>query len=262
MELSFKEIKNLQKYKKARDEQGLFVTEGRKLFLEAPKEDLVEVLATRAYAKEYGEDFKKLPPDVRLLDGLDEGRFMSLADTKSPQGILTVLRKPSFSMEMVFQEADPLFLLLENLQDPGNAGTIVRTGEAAGVTAVFLTAGSADMTSPKTVRSTMGSVFRVPHFYVEDTDRLLESFRLRGVRTYAAHLLGKRSYAEEDYRGGAAFFIGNEGRGLTDALALKADVRVRIPMKGRVESLNAAMAAGILLYEAGRQRAGGFSAGR
>lgn len=240
--------------KKARDEQGLFVTEGRKLFLEAPREDIVCVVTSKAYAKEHAAELETLPKSVGLIADLDEKRFAGLADTKTPQGILTVMKKTSFDMEKVLSVPDPLYLLLENLQDPGNAGTILRTAEAAGVTAVFLTEGSVDFTNPKTVRSTMGSLFRVPHFYVDDVDKLLEKFREKGVTTYAAHLKGDRSYTDAQYKSGTAFFIGNEGRGLTDGLSDKADVLMKIPMSGQVESLNAAMAAGILMYEAKRQR--------
>jgi TrmH family RNA methyltransferase len=100
----------------------------------------------------------------------------------------------------------------------------------------------------------MGSIFRVPHLYVDDVDKLLLRFRENGVTTYAAHLKGDRSYTDAACRKGTAFFIGNEGRGLTDELSDKADVLMKIPMSGQVESLNAAMAAGILMYEAKRQR--------
>ena len=240
--------------KKARDEQGLFVTEGRKLFLEAPRADIVCVIATKEYAREHEKELAALPKGTDCILDLDEKRFVGIADTKTPQGILTVMKKPFFDMERALTEPSPLYLLLENLQDPGNAGTILRTAEAAGVTAVFLTEGSVDFTNPKTVRSTMGSVFRVPHFYVDDVDKLLARFAENEVTTCAAHLMGDRSYTDADYRAGTAFFIGNEGRGLTDELAGKADLLMKIPMSGQVESLNAAMAAGILMYEARRQR--------
>ena len=118
--------------KKARDEQGLFVTEGRKLFLEAPREDIVCVVATKTYAKEHEAELKALPKGAGLIADLDEKRFASLSDTKTPQGILTVMKKTSFDMEKVLAVPSPLYLLLENLQDPGNAGTILRTAEAAG----------------------------------------------------------------------------------------------------------------------------------
>ena len=156
----------------------------------------------------------------------------------------------------LLKEEKPLLMVLEDLQDPGNAGTIIRTGEGAGVSGVFLTKTCVDITNPKVIRATMGSVYRIPFFYVEDVVSLKQKLQGRGIRFFAAHLQGKNSYDRESYEDGTAFLIGNEGKGLTDQAADAADCLIRIPMCGQVESLNAAMAAGILMYEAARQRRG------
>lgn len=145
-------------------------------------------------------------------------------------------------------------MILEDLQDPGNVGTILRTGEGAGVSGVFLTRTCVDITNPKVIRATMGSVYRMPFAYVEDVPSLKKVLEKRGIHLFAAHLQGKKAYYEESYQKGTAFMIGNEGKGLTDRAAGEADSLIRIPMCGQVESLNAAMAAGILMYEAARQR--------
>lgn len=289
MTFSFREIKELEKSRKARDEQGLFVVEGKKLFLEAPRESLVLVASTKAFEEENRELFRDIPPGVQVIADVRPERFAGLSDTRTPQGILAVLRKPVYNIEETLQipkeaavnagemsresensvcfpegfSADagyapagrpPLFLFLEDIQDPGNAGTILRTAEAAGVDAVFYTKNTVDYYHPKTIRSTMGSIFRMPHFCVEDVPGFFEKLRAAGVRAFAAHLEGKRAYDEEDYRKGSIFLIGNEGNGLSEATAALADTLIRIPMAGRVESLNAAMAAGILMFEASRQR--------
>lgn len=209
---------------------------------------------SRSFAELHPEYLEKIPPGADVMSDIDDGRFASLSDTRTPQGILTVLRQQTFDREQVFARACPLILLLENLQDPGNAGTILRTAEAAGVTAVFLTEGSVDLYSPKTTRATMGSIYRVPHFYEPDAVSFLRELSERGIASYAAHLHGVRSYTDCSYRSGSAFIIGNEGNGITDETARAAGTLIRIPMMGRVESLNAAMAAGILMYEAQRQR--------
>ena len=180
--------------------------------------------------------------------------FRQMCDTKTPQGILTVLKKPVWTVEDILKGEAPLVMVLEDLQDPGNAGTIFRTGEGAGVTGVFLTKTCVDITNPKVIRSTMGSVYRMPFLYVEDVVSLKAELEQKGIRTFAAHLKGKNSYDQENYQGGTAFLIGNEGNGLTEEAAEAADCLIRIPMCGKVESLNAAMAAGILMYEAARQR--------
>ena len=143
----------------------------------------------------------------------------------------------------LLKEEKPLLMVLEDLQDPGNAGTIIRTGEGAGVSGVFLTKTCVDITNPKVIRATMGSVYRIPFFYVEDVVSLKQKLQGRGIRFFAAHLQGKNSYDRESYEDGTAFLIGNEGKGLTDQAADAADCLIRIPMCGQVESLNAAMAA-------------------
>ena len=150
-----------------------------------------------------------------------------------------------------------LLLVLENLQDPGNLGTIIRTAEGAGVTGILMSRGTADLYNPKVTRSTMGSIFRVPFLYTDDLSGTIGKVKQAGVTVCAAHLQGRHTYDGEDYTRVTAFLIGNESRGLSDGLSELADVRVRIPMAGKVESLNAAVAAAILMYEAGRQRRAG-----
>ena len=133
-------------------------------------------------------------------------------------------------------------------------GTIFITAEGAGVTGIIMTKNCVDIYNPKTIRSTMGSIYRVPFLYTDQIDEVLEWFRKNGISTYAAHLKGEHFYDEEDYCSGTAFFIGNEGNGLTDELSNKADHWIKIPMEGKLESLNAGVASAVLMYEASRQR--------
>ena len=146
-------------------------------------------------------------------------------------------------------------VVLEDLQDPGNVGTIIRTAEGAGVTGIIMSRGTADIFNPKTIRSTMGSIYRMPFLIVDDAVGFVKGLKARKICTYAAHLHGVHSYREEDYTKGTAFLIGNEGNGLTDAMAEAAECLIRIPMEGKVESLNAAIASAVLMYEAHGQRA-------
>ncbi len=282
MGFSFKEIKELERSRKARDEQGLFVVEGKRLFLEVPAESLVFVASTKEFTVANQKLMaERIPSGIEVQGDIRPERFAGLTDTKTPQGILAIVRKPVFNIEETLQrpvyrgeishkqanimeetlrgaafgkENESFFLFLEDIQDPGNAGTILRTAEAAGVDAVFCTKNTVDFYQPKTIRSTMGSIFRMPHFTVEDVPGFFGKLRIAGIQAFAAHLLGKRSYEEEDYRKGTIFLIGNEGNGLSDAATAEADTLIRIPMAGKVESLNAAMAAGILMFEASRQR--------
>lgn len=246
-----KKIVQLNQKAKARKEQGLFVAEGKKMFYEAPKNWIQKVFVSERVSgeTEIMNRVVSFPYEI-VADSV----FRQMSDTQTPQGVLTLLKTPSYTMESILQKENPLVMVLEDIQDPGNAGTIIRTGEGAGVNGVFLTRISVDVTNPKVIRSTMGSIYRIPFLYVKDVVSLEKELKKRGIRSYAAHLNGKNYYDKEDYRGGTAFYIGNEGNGLTDAAASAADCLIRIPMNGQVESLNAAMAAGILMYEAARQR--------
>ncbi len=246
-----KNVMQLNQRAKARREQGLFVAEGKKMFGEAPKGWIHRVFLSETLAGDeaFMEKVRDLPFEVAA-----DNVFRQMSDTLTPQGVLTVLKTPSYAPDEVLKEENPLVLVLEDLQDPGNAGTIFRTAEGAGVRCIFLTKTCVDVTNPKVIRSTMGSIYRMPFFYVEDVASLSNLFREKKIRTFAAHLKGKNDYDGESYEGGTAFFIGNEGKGLTEQAVSCADCLIRIPMCGQVESLNAAMAAGILTYEAARQR--------
>ncbi len=245
-----KQVVQLNTKGKVRREKGLFAAEGLKLFREAPKEWIDSVYATEAFAREHEELLKDT--EVELVE---EKVFGKMCDTMTPQGILTLIRIPSYTREDLLGKGQaPLIMVLEDLQDPGNVGTILRTAEGAGVTGVILSRKTVDLFAPKTIRSTMGSIFRMPFVYEEDLPAALDWLKEQKVQTYAAHLKGEHSYAEEDYRGGSAFLIGNEGNGLTETLSEKADHLIRIPMEGQVESLNASVAAAVLMYTAHAQR--------
>ena len=208
------------------------------MFREVPRERLVKTYVS--------ESFLEDPEHQVLLQGIPyemvkDSVFAQMSDTLTPQGVLTVVRQYHYTMEELMGEKEhPLFLVLEDLQDPGNMGTIFRTAE--------------DIYNPKTIRSTMGSIYRVPFVIAPDLQEVFAWFKKQRVRSYAAHLKGKGWYDEESYTGGTAFLIGNEGNGLTDATAGQADCLIRIPMEGQLESLNAGVAAAILMYEASRQR--------
>ena len=147
-----------------------------------------------------------------------------------------------------------MLLFLENIQDPGNLGTMMRTAEGAGVTGIIMSRETTDIYNPKTIRATMGSLYRMPFVYVDDFCETIRMAKAQGIRLYAAHLKGKHTYDGEDYRKPSGFLIGNEGNGLTEEAADSATDYIRIPMGGQLESLNAAIAAAVLMYEANRQR--------
>ena len=237
-----KEISALISKRKERTRTGLFTAEGTKLFLEAPRELVEEVFVSASFAETNGALLKDTKFEI-----VEDSVFLKLCDTDTPQGILTVLKMPLYRREDLLRGV-PFIMVLENLQDPGNIGTIVRTAEGAGVTGIILSKGCADVFSPKTIRSTMGSIFRVPFIYEDDLFDVSDWLRENNIRTYGAHLNGACAYNEPDYTNGTAFYIGNEGNGLSDGLTTRCDTLIKIPMEGKLESLNAAIASAILMY--------------
>ena len=246
-----KRLAQLQKKSKARNEEKVFIVEGIRMFVEVPRERLEKVYVSESF---YNKKKQELNLQDYPYEVLSDNVFQHVSDTKTPQGVLCVVKQKQYNIEELLQIENPHFMVLDNLQDPGNLGTIVRTAEGAGVHAVFLSKESVDIFNPKTIRSTMGSIYRMPVIYVEDLLPLLDTFKEKGIKSYAAHLAGKNSYDQECYKEGTAILIGNEGNGLRDEVSQKADILVQIPMQGQVESLNAAIAASILMFEVARQR--------
>ena len=224
-----KNITALMKKAKERKSQNLFVVEGRKMFEEIPPEWLSKVYVSERFLEESEAE--------QLLAGktyevVADAVFKSISDTQTPQGILCLVRMPQYPLSDLLRGDRTHLLIVESIQDPGNLGTMLRTGEGAGITGIIMNRTTVDLFNPKTIRSTMGSIYRV----------------------YAAHLKGQMQYDEPSYCKGTAFLIGNEGNGLSDEIAGLADTYVRIPMEGSVESLNAAVSAALLMYETNRQR--------
>lgn len=248
-----KELVQLQKKSKVRNEQGVFLVEGVKMYQEIPQEQLVKIYVSETFADKQKEEINRLK-DRRKLEYLSDHVFQYVSDTKTPQGILCVVRQSTYCLEDILEAEDAHLLVLDNLQDPGNLGTILRTAEGAGVTGIIISKESVDIYNPKVIRSTMGSIYRVPFVYVEDLKEAIAKVKAHGIFTYAAHLDGKNSYDKEDYTKKTAFLIGNEGNGLRKEIADLADTWIRIPMQGQVESLNAAIATSVLMFETARQR--------
>lgn len=246
-----KKLSLLMKKAKERKEQGLFVVEGVKMFGEAPREWLAGVYVSEQFVS--NEEHRKLLSDVPY-EIVADSVFRAVSDTQTPQGILAVVRMPKYTMDDMLRGDQTHLLILESVQDPGNLGTMVRTGEGAGITGVVMNRTTVDLFNPKTIRSTMGSIYRVPFVVADDLEQTLQMLKKKGVRLYAAHLKGQKQYDAFDYTEATGFLIGNEGNGLSDEIANAADSYIRIPMEGQVESLNAAISASLLMYECNRQR--------
>ncbi len=251
-----KYVSSLVKKGKMRREEDLFVAEGLRMCREIPKNQIQALYVSETFRK--GEHFTQMAQGVSKVEVVADSVFGALSDTRTPQGVLALVRQLHYTLEETILAAPPHLMILEHLQDPGNLGTIFRAGEGAGVTGIVMDSDTVEVYSPKVIRATMGSVLRIPFVYVEDLKEALLFLKKKGVQLYAACLEDSQDYDQEDYRGGIGFLIGNEANGLRPETRAYADARIRIPMEGEVESLNAAMAATVLMFEAARQRRRGI----
>ena len=250
-----KQVVQWQTKAKERKKDNIFLAEGIKMYEEAPEASVKEVyIIEETLQKMLKDDFLKQKLQKTGYELVSPEVFQKMSDTQTPQGVLVVLDRPKYDLASLLQKKNPMFVVLEDIQDPGNLGTIVRTGEGAGVTAVIMTKNTVDIFNPKTIRATMGSIYRVPFLYVDSIEETIKSLHNSGVKTYAAHLKGETYYDSFSFKEGTAFLIGNEGNGLKKETADLASAYLKIPMEGQVESLNAAIATSLLMYEAHRQR--------
>ncbi len=266
-----KYIRSLLEKGSIRKKSKTFVVEGIKLTDEALEcGKVVEIVCAKSLYDEIisgdlsgnrllAENDKNITNYVKKRSSLlvvSDTVFKSMSETKTPQGILAVVEMPDYGLldkgflEQAYTKNGKIKLLvLEDTADPGNLGTIMRTAEAAGVTGVIMGKGTVDIFNPKVVRSTMGSIFRLPFAYVEDLKETIKELKNQGISFYATHLKGEKSYKDIKYSDKSAILVGNEARGLSDEVADLADTYVLIPMQGKVESLNAAVAAALIMYE-------------
>jgi RNA methyltransferase, TrmH family len=255
--MSNAQVKNLtllQKKAREREEQGLFVIEGIKMFEEAREAGLLK----KAYVSEgfYRETLREKPDyfDKLEYEIFTDSVFKEVSETKTPQGIMGMAVMAHYELNHILSDPKACLLLLEDIRDPGNLGTMLRTAEGAGITGIILSDSSVDVYNPKVIRATMGSIYRMPFYQAKDFYDVLSQIKAQGIEIYAAHLQGIPYDTEGSFRNRCAFLIGNEANGLTEHASDMADTLIKIPMEGKVESLNAAVAAAILMYEAARQR--------
>jgi len=250
----YKGFKNLLA-KKHRTQQGLFLIEGVRLVRHVmergwPLRDLILDMreADRIELRELADSAESLGIQVIVLEG---ELFEALSETVHSQGCLGVAKMPELAPRPL---EGSLFLALDQIRDPGNLGTMLRTADAAGVNGVLLSKGCVEPFNEKVVRSTMGSLFDVPLVQCSDFAETLTAFREQGFEIAAAVLEDSEDYAHYDWSKPTLLVIGNEAEGISEEIQALATRRLRIPIRGGAESLNAAIAAGVILFEATRQR--------
>ena len=223
--------------RKGRRETGLFLAEGRKMAEEALASSFpVEDLLLRE-----GTDFP-VPEGIRAYE-LPEHVFDSLCETKTPQGVLAVVKQQELALK------GTRLVALDGVQDPGNVGTIIRTADAAGFDGVILSEACADPFSPKVLRSTMGSAFRLPVVTRSPLAAFLTGLKEQGWTILSSQLDGEPFFERRGVEGPFCLVIGSEGNGVTPEVRAAANRHLRLPMQGGAESLNAAIAAGIMMYD-------------
>lgn len=249
-----KHVINLLNKSKYRKENRLFVVEGVKMVLEAPQNLVDRIYVSEEFILSHKNGLNGIKWDSPKVEAVSDSIFKQMTDTRTPQGILAVVKMKENTMDEIVGGEKAFVMVCEDIQDPGNMGTILRTGEGAGITGIVMSRNTVDVYNPKAIRSTMGSIYRVPFLYTENLQDAIRQMKLLGIKVYAAHLNGNNNYAEEDYSGKCAFLIGNEGNGLRNDTTALSDCLIKIPMEGSVESLNAAVSSAVLMYEVNRQR--------
>jgi RNA methyltransferase, TrmH family len=241
----------------SRTARGLLAVEGEHLLQEAIASGLEIATVFIRTGREAVLDRIRLQEDTEVV-ALPPNIFASAVHSESPQGIAALIQPPTFQLEQVLGGPQPLLVIAAGLQDPGNLGTLIRSAEAFGATGYFTLPGTVSLENQKTLRASAGSIFRIPGIALSNSefgaDDLLTTLDKRDIRTIAAVAVQGESITQCDLSQPCALLIGNEGSGIPAEILRRANARVTIPTPGPVESLNAAIAGSILLYEAARQR--------
>lgn len=231
--------------KKYRDESGLFLIEGKKCLMEAMKSGLK---LTHIFAKESMESF---PEEITYI--VDEKILKKISTTDTPPDVIAIAKQFEWDINDLLTEKNPLIIVLENIKDPGNLGTIIRTTKASGASGIILTDNTADIFNPKVVRSTVGNLWKIPIITVTNTNELkniLKSCQIIGTSSHSS----SKIYYNVDYKMPTAVVFGSEAEGMTKEMEKQVNFSVQIPVDKEVESLNLSISVGVILYEANRQR--------
>ncbi|OPJ55180.1 TrmH family RNA methyltransferase [Alkalithermobacter paradoxus] len=240
--------------KKNRIEEKRYIIEGYKIVKDAIKsnENIDYVFITDTFLQKQEcidtiESIKNKNININIYK-VNDKLFREITDTENPQGIVAVVKYEMHSLENIINNKDLNFvLILDRIQDPGNMGTIIRTADASGVDCIILLKGCVDIYNPKVIRSTMGSIFNIP--IIEGEEDIINILKESKFNVVSSTLDTDNYYHKVDYGQKVALVIGNEGSGISKSIIDVSDILIKIPIYGGAESLNAAIASGILMYE-------------
>lgn len=249
-----KEVERL-KQKKYRNEAKTFVIEGMRAVGEISSEWNIQKL----FVEENNQAADELAQEISLKAGevyeVPVSLLQKMSDTEHPQGILAVVEQKQVALDELVLPSKPVVLVLDGVRDPGNLGTIIRTADAAGIAAVILLEGCVDLFSPKVIRGTMGSIFHLPLVAEVTTETFIQWAKKAKIDILCTNLAenSKSIFAIENPKQGMAIVIGSEAEGVSERLVAESKENIIIPMPGKAESLNAGVAAGIILFECVRR---------
>ncbi len=251
-----KEIKTLYR-KKGRVKNKAFIIEGIKMIEEAidnsyPVKNIIytDQLFKTKDGEKFFEKIKELDNTIYVPNNI----FKEISDTENPQGVLGIAKFEYENLGEKYKKERLFLLFLDEVQDPGNMGTIIRTADAFNADGIIITEGCVDPYNPKVVRATMGSIFRVPIYYTSDGIQDLKKIKAMDIQLYSTSLEGSIPTYEADFSKGFVLIIGNESKGVRKEIFSLSDKLIKIPMPGKAESLNAGVAASIIMYEVMKQR--------
>jgi RNA methyltransferase, TrmH family len=246
-----RETKKL-KEKRFRVERNQFLVEGFRFVEEALKSTFQVpyiFLSEEALERWQGFRLNEMLQSASKLYIVKEAILKLLSSTETPQGVIAVVNQNN--MHLVIKEG--FYVLVDKIQDPGNMGTIIRSAHAAGAAGVITTKGTVDIYNEKTLRSTMGSIFNIP--IIEDKDlSIIDSLKSSGFKLIVSSLEDSKNFYEVDLTDNIIIAVGNEGSGISEEIYKLGDLKVKIPMPGNAESLNAGAAASIMMFETVRQK--------
>lgn len=242
----FKKICSL-KTKKFRDKYNQFIIEGEKFVTEIPNDYNIDcIIVSESYI------LKKDSFINKQVFVMKDSLFKNISDTISPQGIMAIVNKKQFVLDDLLTNG--CFLIIENMQDPGNLGTLIRTADASSIDCVLLSTNTVDLYNSKTIRASAGSIFNVPIITDVDIRQAINKLKQFDIKILVAHLKGNKNIYDINLTKNIAIIIGNEGNGISDETSFLADELVKIPIIGKAESLNASIAGTIIMYEVVRQK--------
>lgn len=241
------------KQKKFRQKYKLFLIEGIKSVNEIPDNWNVELyVVSESFVQKYSKKIEQLKLKTKVYTVIDT-IFKSISDTDTPQGILAVCNQKLYNVSDTICN-NPFIIIADNLQNPGNLGTIIRTADAAGATGVLLSQNTVDLYNPKTLRATMGSIFHIPIVQNVDVQKVISDLKANNITVISSDLKANIMPYSINLKKSIALIVGNEANGVSENILNEADILVKIPLIGKAESLNVSIASSILLYEVVRQR--------